>query len=151
MLGTTLKMPALFIPMMYGIPVLFCGVVALNPHRRRIAIASAAGLMVVAAVGSFARCGYGVALANGEPEARHPEIDSYAVNLAIATTAISVVYLGAYALSLVHPKRQPRQPLELALRSKEEKGDSLPDGPNGTLPPACESEPLREFTASPDP
>ncbi len=41
------KIPAQFIPMMFGIPLLFCGVVALNPHRRKISMqvaASVAGL-----------------------------------------------------------------------------------------------------------
>ena len=36
------KEPLLFIPMMLGIPILFFGVVALNPHRRRQALATAA-------------------------------------------------------------------------------------------------------------
>ena len=41
------KIPAQFIPMMFGIPLLFCGVVALNPHRRKISMqvaVSVAGL-----------------------------------------------------------------------------------------------------------
>jgi hypothetical protein len=41
------KIPAQFIPMMFGIPLLFCGVVALNPHRRKVSMqvaASVAGL-----------------------------------------------------------------------------------------------------------
>ena len=42
--GSLNKAPFLFIPMMLGIPMLFFGVVALNPHRRRQALASAAGL-----------------------------------------------------------------------------------------------------------
>ena len=36
------KEPLLFIPMMLGIPILFFGVVALNPHRRRQALGTAA-------------------------------------------------------------------------------------------------------------
>ena len=41
------KIPAQFIPMMFGIPLLFLGVVALNPHRRRASMqvaGSVAGL-----------------------------------------------------------------------------------------------------------
>ena len=108
MVGTTQKMPALFIPMMYGIPVLFCGVVALNPHRRRIAVAFAACIMLVAAVGSFARCGYGIALASKDPELQHPEIDRYAAKLAIATTAVSVVFILVYLVTWLQSRRQAR-------------------------------------------
>lgn len=38
------KIPAQFIPMMFGIPLLFCGVVALNPHRRKVSMQVAAGV-----------------------------------------------------------------------------------------------------------
>lgn len=40
--GSLDKAPLLFIPMMLGIPILFFGVVALNPHRRKQALATAA-------------------------------------------------------------------------------------------------------------
>ncbi|MEO1616461.1 MAG: hypothetical protein AAFV88_11465 [Planctomycetota bacterium] len=40
--GSLSKPPVLFIPMMCGIPILFFGVVALNPHRRRQALGTAA-------------------------------------------------------------------------------------------------------------
>ena len=40
--GSMTKAPLLFIPMMLGIPILFFGVVALNPHRRRQALNTAA-------------------------------------------------------------------------------------------------------------
>ena len=42
-----IKNPAYFIPMMLGIPILFCGVVALNPHRL------AAFLRIAAAIAAF--------------------------------------------------------------------------------------------------
>ena len=44
MISSITKDPVQFIPMMFGIPVLFCGVVSLNPHRRRFAMRSAAVL-----------------------------------------------------------------------------------------------------------
>ncbi len=47
------KIPEQFIPMMFGIPLLFCGVVALNPHRRKISMqvaASVTGLVGVSGV-----------------------------------------------------------------------------------------------------
>ena len=42
--GSLSKAPFFFIPMMIGIPILFFGVVGLNPHRRRQALATAAGI-----------------------------------------------------------------------------------------------------------
>jgi hypothetical protein len=47
MVETTVKSPILFIPMMIGIPTLFCGVVALNPHRRKQAMRAAATLALL--------------------------------------------------------------------------------------------------------
>jgi Na+/melibiose symporter-like transporter len=41
------KIPAQFIPMMFGIPLLFCGVVALNPHRRKASMQVAASVAVL--------------------------------------------------------------------------------------------------------
>ena len=51
--GSFNKAPLLFIPMMIGIPILFFGVVALNPHRRRQALATAAGLCTIGCVIGF--------------------------------------------------------------------------------------------------
>lgn len=52
--GSISKAPLLFIPMILGIPILFFGVVALNPHRRRQALATAAS---VGSVGFLVGCG----------------------------------------------------------------------------------------------
>ncbi|QDT06087.1 hypothetical protein K227x_44940 [Rubripirellula lacrimiformis] len=41
MCATVNKNPIQFVPLMLGIPILFCGVVGLNPHRRRIAMNTA--------------------------------------------------------------------------------------------------------------
>jgi hypothetical protein len=40
--GSSVRVPSLVFPMMLGIPILFCGVVSLNPHRRKLAMFSAA-------------------------------------------------------------------------------------------------------------
>lgn len=41
------KATSQFFPMMLGIPVLFCGVVGLNPHRRRASLLTAAGICLL--------------------------------------------------------------------------------------------------------
>ena len=66
------KIPAQFIPMMFGIPLLFCGVVALNPHRRKISMqvaASVAGLGGV--LGTLWCVTRGLRLATGKPLSVH--------------------------------------------------------------------------------
>lgn len=45
---TTQKSYTQFVPMMFGIPMLFLGVVSLNPHRRSEAVLFALGLSLVA-------------------------------------------------------------------------------------------------------
>ncbi len=48
--GSMTKAPLLFLPMMLGIPILFFGVVALNPHRRRQALRTAASIGALGSV-----------------------------------------------------------------------------------------------------
>ena len=66
------KIPAQFIPMMFGIPLLFCGVVALNPHRRKISMqvaSSVAGLGGI--VGTLWCVTRVLRLATGKPLSMH--------------------------------------------------------------------------------
>ena len=50
------KSPYQFYPMMLGIPVLFCGVVALNPHRRKHAMHVTAVLALVGTTAGGVGC-----------------------------------------------------------------------------------------------
>jgi cytochrome bd-type quinol oxidase subunit 2 len=50
LVGTTAKMPSQFFAMMLGIPILCCGVVALNPHRRRVAMLIASTIAATGAI-----------------------------------------------------------------------------------------------------
>lgn len=36
LIAATTKSPFQFVPLMFGIPVMFCGLVGLNPHRQRV-------------------------------------------------------------------------------------------------------------------
>ena len=49
MLQTPQKAPSQFYSMMFGIPTFFCGIVALNPHRRKQAM-TVATLLCLAAI-----------------------------------------------------------------------------------------------------
>lgn len=167
MVGTPLKMPALFIPMMFGIPVLFCGVVGLNPHRRRNSVATAAAIMLFAVVAALARCGYGIALAEhfvdppvGQlvvPDLDGEFVDAYAANLAFATFVISAVFMGIYCVSLFSARRQSQTMVDSAIHNASSNADSLCDvrplspvsGPHD--PSTRETASARKFVSSPDP
>ncbi|MGB7329642.1 MAG: hypothetical protein WBD31_32510 [Rubripirellula sp.] len=67
MSATVVKDPVQFLPLMLGIPILFGGVVALNPHRRRIAMqsATAIGLLGIL-IGSAQAANLGFQWSDGE-------------------------------------------------------------------------------------
>ncbi len=67
MSATVVKDPAQFIPMMLGIPILFAGVVSLNPHRRRIAMNSSLVIAIFGTlVGAAHAASWGVDWSDGE-------------------------------------------------------------------------------------
>lgn len=53
MLQTPQKDPSQLYAMMIGIPILFCGVVSLNPHRRRVATMISLTLAFLGAIGGL--------------------------------------------------------------------------------------------------
>lgn len=55
MAATTTKNPIQFIPLMLGIPILFLGVVGLNPHRRRVTMLLAGGVALVGSISGSIR------------------------------------------------------------------------------------------------
>lgn len=160
-------MPALFIPMMFGIPVLFCGVVGLNPHRRRNSVATAAAIMLFAVVAALARCGYGIALAEhfvdppvGDlvvPDLDGETVDAYAANLAFATLVISSIFMVIYCVSLLGARRQSRSMIDSAMDDVSGNKDASTDvRPLSAMnaphdPSSRESVSVREFMSSPDP
>ncbi|TWU48321.1 hypothetical protein [Rubripirellula reticaptiva] len=67
MSATVVKDPVQFLPLMLGIPILFGGVVALNPHRRRIAMQSATAIGLVGIlIGSAQAANLGFQWSDGE-------------------------------------------------------------------------------------
>lgn len=55
LVATTDKTVTQFVPMMFGIPLMFLGVVGLNPHRRWPAMLCATGLAGIGAIAGVAR------------------------------------------------------------------------------------------------
>ena len=101
MVGTPAKSPTLFVPMMLGIPVLFCGVVALNPHRRKHAMHTACVIALLGAFGGGARavfCMVEFAGGNG--------IDGYGLNVIIGMSLICVVFVVICIISFIQTRRR---------------------------------------------
>jgi phosphate/sulfate permease len=101
LVGTLVKSPTQFYPMMLGIPVLFCGVVALNPHRRKHAMHVATGVALLGAVVGGGCAVYGVfELAGGE------EVNQYALGLVAAMSAICAVFVAICVASFIRARRR---------------------------------------------
>ncbi len=117
---TTAKSPIQFIPMMIGIPTLFCGVVALNPHRRKYAIRAAAILALLgASLGGFR------SLVWLTRWMRNEAIDHFAVGMNVALLLICGTFLLICIGSFVqdrrrrHAKRAGSIPFRPSLDQKE--------------------------------
>ncbi len=92
-----------FVPMMLGIPILFCGVVALNPHRRRHAMHFSAG---IAGVGALLGGGRASALAIGW--IRGAETDPLALRMVSVMAVSCLVFVVICLLSFLHARRRNR-------------------------------------------
>ena len=88
LVATNIKSPIQFVPMMIGIPTLFCGVVALNPHRRKQSMQASACLALVGTVfGILDSLGWLMHWISND------EIYPYAVAVNIALTLVSGIFL----------------------------------------------------------
>lgn len=101
MVGTPFKSPTLFIPMMLGIPVLFCGVVALNPHRRRHAMHVASVVGLLGAIAGTARAMYCLLeLAGGN------KIDRYGFKVVGAMSLVCTIFVMICVVSFIQTRRR---------------------------------------------
>jgi drug/metabolite transporter (DMT)-like permease len=118
LVGTTVKTPILFVPMMIGIPTLFCGVVALNPHRRKHAMRVAGVLALLGTSVGAVR-----SLVWATRWVREAEIERYAVILNLALLAISGIFLLISVVAFLqdrrrrHAQRSQSIPLRTAVAS----------------------------------
>lgn len=106
LIGTPIKNPTQFYGMMLGIPILFCGVVALNPHRRRVAMMVAAGIALSgAALGALWASIQYLSVIDGEGE-----INRYSLRLIAGMTAVCLTFLACcvYGFSRIR-KRTARR------------------------------------------
>ncbi len=90
-----LKSPVAFIPLMIGIPTLFCGVVSLNPHRRRFGMGLAAGVTAIGlAIGTSVAATALVDLWEGD------WVNPANVGIVFAMTTICAAFVTVWAVHL---------------------------------------------------
>lgn len=103
LVGTPAKAPTQFYAMMLGIPILFCGVVALNPHRRRLSMLVATTIAVSGAVSGALWSGYQlIALSNGGLE-----IDRFSLRLMAVMTLVCILFVGFCMFGFAKMRRKP--------------------------------------------
>ncbi len=95
LVGSPVKIPILVFPMMVGIPILFCGVVGLNPHRRKLAMFSAAS---IAAFGLLSGGGRAIFMLTLWSRGQH--VNLFALRLVIIMAMICFIFLVVYGLFL---------------------------------------------------
>ena len=102
LVGTPAKTPTQFFSMMLGIPILFCGVVALNPHRRRLSMLVASTVAATGAVlGAIWSLFELVVRTEGGSE-----IDRYSLRLMATMTLVCMVCVVFFALGFARLKRK---------------------------------------------
>ena len=133
LLRTPVKHPMQFIPMMLGIPVLFCGVVALNPHRRKHAMHAASAVALLGAVAGCARVAYClIGFAGGA------EVNGDAFKLAIAMSVICAVFVAICVVSFAQTRKRK------TLIARSESGQTMNTGPPATNDAAVTDAKSRE-------
>jgi hypothetical protein len=110
LVGTPAKTPTQFYPMMLGIPILFCGVVALNPHRRRLSMLVALTIAVAGGVIGAFWSGYQlVALSDGGTE-----IDRYSLRLIAVMSLVCGLFAVITIIATAKLKRKSSRQVKQA-------------------------------------
>ncbi|WP_442506213.1 hypothetical protein SH528x_005045 [Novipirellula sp. SH528] len=102
---TMQKMPSQFCPMMFGIPMLFCGVVGLNPHRRKHAMYTAAAIALLGTLTGGSSVLFAMFRA-----LRGIEVNSLAMEVVIAMTVLCTIFLVVSLISFVQTRRRRLTP-----------------------------------------
>ncbi|QDT11496.1 hypothetical protein [Planctomycetes bacterium K23_9] len=104
LLCTTHKMPSLFVPMMFGIPILFCGIVGLNPHRRKYAMFNA---VAVGTVGFMV--GAGLVVRAGMSVVDDADIRRYVIRLGLSLAGLCLVFVASYVVSFLQSRARVQE------------------------------------------
>jgi len=126
MSATTEKNYTQFVPMMFGIPMLFLGVVSLNPHRRRESVFFALILSLVAvSMGAGRLVVLGVQWVAGE------YVNPISLRLVLVMTLLSLVFV---VIAHLWRRRRAQTPTTVAESSEDsppsEFSEDSPDEPS---------------------
>ena len=98
---TPFKSPTQFIPMMLGIPILFCGVVALNPHRRKHAMHVASAIATLGALAGLTRVFYYLLRFGGGAD-----VNPDTFRLVLAMSLLCIVFVVVCVISFIEARRR---------------------------------------------
>jgi len=104
MLQTPQKTPSQFYSMMFGIPIFFCGLVALNPHRRRHAMLIACMVAMFGVGGGLVWIALNIA---NVPDSIGTNTVSTLPPM-VAMTATCSLFIGCYLVGLSSIKKRQR-------------------------------------------
>ena len=97
-LVTSVKVPAQFIPMMIGIPIMICSIVGLNPHRRKQSMHGAASVGLLGlVVGAFLSISLGRRLPDESIDVVFRVVLALAVLCLVFVTVCVISFLQARA------------------------------------------------------
>jgi hypothetical protein len=132
MIATMTKDPIQFVPLMLGIPILFCGVVGLNPHRRRLSLWTAVIIGLIGVVTGVTEGIYmGVQRIDGDM------VDPVGWKLALAMTWVCAIFVAVLLVGLMRMRRARKNllkqwmvpPVIDNVASLDAAVDDLPDAP----------------------
>lgn len=141
MMGSPEKLATAFIPMMLGIPLFFCGIVSLNPHRRKSWMWVAGIVAVLGLVTSFGRLAHQLVKIW-----EHEWVNRFSLGLLWGVFGLCLVYLVVLAFDLLRQHRRRR-----GARAAERNAAALSPDPAAVNEPAAHSEPATADKLAPPP
>ncbi len=127
--ATTQKSYTQFIPMMFGIPLLFCSVVALNPHRRRNAVFAA---LILALVGLVIGIGRTILLTVSWVTGGH--VNPLSFELVASMSVVCCVFVV-----IAERWRRRRKAEERRIKEARQQSAPITSSPLAVPPPATEA------------
>ena len=96
LIATPQKSPSEFLPLMFGIPIFFCGIVGLNPHRLKHSMHGAAAIGLIGLV-----IGVSLAIYTGARLPDGQQINTYVFRVVTVMSVLCFAYVAACVTSLV--------------------------------------------------
>lgn len=99
LIATPIKAPSQFLPMMFGIPIFFCGIVGLNPHRLKHSMHGAAAIGLIGLLIGLCLTVYtGTRLPQGQ------DLNTYVFRLVIVMAILCFVFVATCVTSFIQTR-----------------------------------------------